>query len=63
MITLFFALNALFWGLMDHGMHCRLAARLGAKRCPPHMIHLLMGAVCFVIAVVAAQWTYLRNMV
>lgn len=58
-VVAFFAINALFWGLFDHGSHCRVAAMIGAKDCPPHSFHIILGLACFVIAVAIAQWGYL----
>jgi hypothetical protein len=57
-----FALNALFWGLYPHGTHCRFAAALGVSKCPSHWVHISFGVVSFIIAVVIAQWSFIRHM-
>ena len=58
LLVAFLAVNALFWGLWPHSAHCGVAATLGIADCPSHMIHLAIGLVFFVLAVVVAQWGY-----
>lgn len=55
-VVAFFAVNALFWGLFPHREHCRLAAAFGIKKCPSHWLHIGIGIISFLIAVVIAQW-------
>lgn len=52
--------NALFWGLMPHKVHCEFV-NMFTKSCPSHNIHLLMGVVSFLLAVLVAQWDHLKN--
>lgn len=54
--TILFAANALFWGLGPHSAHCRVAASLGMTTCVPHIYHIVMGVIFFVVAVLFAQW-------
>lgn len=61
-IVLFFAVNALFWGLFSHAAHCKLAGAFGVKQCPPHIVHLVIGLVSFIAAVAVAQWGYLSHL-
>lgn len=56
---LFFALNALFWGLFPHQAHCKVASIFNVI-CPPHWVHLLTGIVSFFIAILIAQWGYVK---
>uniref|UniRef100_A0A6C0C7I9 Uncharacterized protein n=1 Tax=viral metagenome TaxID=1070528 RepID=A0A6C0C7I9_9ZZZZ len=63
LITLFFVLNAIFWGLATHSQHCNLASVFGLVNCPPHYIHLLMGVVSFVIAVYVQQRDYVNSLI
>ena len=58
-LTVFFAANALFWGLFPHSVHCKVAAASGIKSCPPHWMHLTIGFVSFLLAILAAQWGYI----
>jgi hypothetical protein len=58
-IVLFFALNALFWGLFPHEAHCTVASAFKIV-CPPHWVHLIMGILSFLIAVLIAQWGYVK---
>lgn len=53
--TLFFVINALFWGLWDHGTHCKIASAMGASTCPPHSVHIMFGIASFLVAVGIAQ--------
>lgn len=61
LVVAFLAANALFWGLWPHGAHCRVAGALGVRRCPPHWVHLLTGALSFLGALLVAQWGYLTH--
>ena len=60
-LTLFFLINAIFWGLYDHATHCKIAAMLGILKCPSHLVHILMGLVSFMIAIFIQQKTYLQR--
>tara|TARA_B100000575_G_scaffold185939_1_gene149727 strand:- start:267 stop:473 length:207 start_codon:yes stop_codon:yes gene_type:complete len=59
-ITTFFIINALFWGLASHASHCNLVAQFGAKGCLPHSIHILMGLISFIIAIYIQQKDYIN---
>lgn len=56
LVVVFLSINALFWGLFPHHVHCRFAASLGVTKCPSHWIHITMGVGCFLVAVLVAQW-------
>ena len=58
-LVVLLALNALFWGLADHGTHCKLAASVGMSNCSPHYVHLLIGLVSYLAAVGVQQRAYL----
>jgi len=53
-IVAFFAINALFWGLFPHDIHCKVAS-IFTDVCAPHTVHVSFGVLCFFIAVVIAQ--------
>ena len=55
LLVLFLIVNALFWGLFPHSIHCRLASYIGVQDCPSHWVHIGLGVVCFLAAVVVAQ--------
>ena len=58
LLTLFFIINALFWGLAAHKQHCYLASLFGMNKCPPHWIHVyVMGLGSFIIALYLKQGT------
>ena len=49
-------LNAIFWGLFPHSVHCKVAASFGVKQCPAHWIHVyVMGLLSFVLALYVQQ--------
>lgn len=58
-LVAFLTINAVFWSLFDHGTHCKVAARLGVRKCPSHWVHILSGAVFFLLAVLTSQWSYI----
>ena len=60
LLVALFAVNALFWGLMPHKVHCEIVSTV-SKTCPPHSVHIVMGLVAFFLAVVTAQWDYLTK--
>lgn len=63
-ITIFFIINAIFWGLASHAQHCSIADKLiPGKPCPPHWIHLLIGIISFIIAVSIQQWEYIQYII
>lgn len=56
LLILFFLANAIFWGLFPHSEHCKIASKLGIKKCPPHWIHVyVMGLGSFIVSL------YLKN--
>ncbi len=61
LLVAFLAVNALFWGLMPHKVHCDLVGMF-SNTCPSHTVHLVMGLIAFVLAVVFAQYDYLKAM-
>jgi len=60
-LVVFFAVNAIFWGLMPHSIHCDLVSQV-LPECPSHNIHIAMGVITFLIAVVFAQWEHLKRL-
>ena len=60
-LVIFFAVNALFWGLFPHEYHCKLATMF-INECPTHNLHLTLGVLSFIIAFVVAQFNYLKTL-
>jgi hypothetical protein len=60
-LVVFFAINAIFWSLFPHNIHCDVATMILPK-CPSHSSHLTIGLVSFIIAFVIAQYNYLKSM-
>lgn len=62
LVIVFLAVNALFWGLMPHSVHCKALAMVSSMKCPPHSVHLIMGVVFYFLALFVAQRDYLMKM-
>ncbi len=60
-LVVFFAINAIFWSLFPHEIHCYIATMIMPK-CPEHSIHLTIGLISFIVAFVIAQYDYLKSM-
>ncbi len=60
-LIVFFAINAIFWSLFPHDIHCNIV-KMVLSTCPPHHIHLMIGVVSFIIAFVVAQYDYLKSL-
>lgn len=56
LLVLFLTINAVFWGLFPHHTHCHVATTFGLQKCPSHWIHITMGLIFFVCAILTAQW-------
>ena len=56
-LVIFFALNALFWGLASHSKHCAIVP---GSKCLPHWAHIGIGFACFALAVFFAQRGYIE---
>lgn len=54
-------INALFWGLMPHSIHCDVMAKVTTIKCPPHIFHILFGIGSFLLAVILSQSDYFTN--
>ena len=48
-LIVFFAINAIFWGLFPHNMHCNLIHMIPIT-CPDHYVHLIIGLISFIFA-------------
>jgi len=54
----FFVVNAIFWALFPHSVHCNMLSELGVSKCPSHVVHVFMGIICFLIAVWIEQGNF-----
>lgn len=59
-LIVFFAINAVFWSLFPHNIHCDVA-NMVTNVCPAHSIHLTIGLVSFMIAFIISQYNYLKT--
>ena len=59
--VVFFVINAIFWGLMPHRLHCYVVDQFGIK-CSPHYVHMAMGALSFLMGMAISQSSYVYNM-
>jgi hypothetical protein len=60
LLLTFLILNALFWGLFNHEVHCQVVDEVSKVvnlkiECPEHKIHLLIGLISYVAAIYVAQ--------
>ena len=55
------AVNAVFWGLFPHSVHCKALAMVSTMKCPPHSVHIMTGVVCYFLAVFVSQRKYLMK--
>ena len=53
-LVVFLAINALFWGLFSHSVHCQVAALI-TNSCAPHYVHVSIGVICFLAAMAISQ--------
>lgn len=58
-VIIILILNALFWGLGNHQQHCKIASIFGISKCPPHYVHILIGVISFLSAILLAQYDYI----
>ena len=50
-LIIFFAINAIFWSLFPHSIHCKLANTF-LDVCPTHDIHLSIGIISSIFCAV-----------
>jgi hypothetical protein len=64
LLVVFFLLNAVFWGLFPHSTHCKTVSQLfgSSVKCPPHIVHLSFGVICFLLAILFAQQEYVISL-
>ncbi len=60
---IFLAVNAIFWSLFPHETHCKVVGMMTTAECPPHKVHLIIGVISFVLALVLAQYDYLKTLI
>lgn len=60
-LIVIFLLNAIFWGLYPHSSHCQVVSILGIMKCPSHWLHLSFGLISFIIAIIIAQWNFIKK--
>jgi hypothetical protein len=60
LFIVFFIINAIFWSLFPHRSHCEVVAHF-TKECPSHTVHLTFGIISFFVALIIAQYDYLKS--
>ena len=54
--------NALFWGLYPHNDDdCKMVELVGIKTCPSKFLHLGIGIIFYIFAILVAQQTYIQH--
>lgn len=56
-LIFFFSVNAIFWGLMPHSIHCSVVSSI-IPECPSHKIHIGFGIFSFIVATIIAQYKH-----
>jgi len=56
-------INGLFWSLATHSQHCALVKYFKISKCPGHEIHILMGVVSLLIAIVIKQRVFFSKFI
>jgi hypothetical protein len=59
---LFFLINAIFWSLFPHTVHCQVVENTFGMKCTPHIVHLSIGIISFLIAMYLAQKEYIHSL-
>jgi len=49
--------NSLFWGLYPHQDDCKIATLVGIHNCPSKYLHLGIGVMFYIFAILVAQQT------
>jgi hypothetical protein len=62
LLIVFFLVNAVFWGLFPHSSHCRFVSQFTDMRCPPHFVHISIGIISFLVAILLSQQEYVMEM-
>ena len=57
-LVIFLVANSIFWGLLRHSVHCSVISKIGISNCPSHVFHIIMGIICFLIAVRIRQGNF-----
>ncbi len=60
-LTIYFSLLAIFWGLFPYSIHCSVMSNFGFKYCPPHIIHVAIGIIFFIIAIFIRQGNFFNK--
>lgn len=55
LFTIFCIINVIFWGFFSHSQHCKLAAKFGIKKCPPHWVHVYVMSPVFLLLALYSQ--------
>ena len=61
-LIIFFAINAIFWSLFPHDIHCHFVQMISIE-CPSHTIHLSIGLISFLIAFIISQYDHLKTLI
>jgi hypothetical protein len=59
-LVAFLLINAVFWGLGHHDLHCQALSKVGVG-CVDHKYHVVLGIICFVAAAYVQQRRYFSN--
>ena len=55
-LSSFLIVNSLFWGLYPHTEKCAMGSFLGIERCPSFLVHLIIGIIFYIIAILIVHF-------
>ena len=61
LLTIYFAILAIFWGLLPYSVHCSVMSNIGIKECPSNIIHVAMGIIFFIVAIYIRQGNFFKS--
>ena len=62
-LVILLLINGLFWSLATHSEHCLLVSFFNIKKCPSHGIHITIGIISLLIAIIINQRNYFKKFI
>jgi hypothetical protein len=62
-LVILLVINGLFWSLATHSEHCSFARYFKIKKCPSHALHITIGVISLLIAIVIKQRSYFKKFI
>jgi len=62
-LVVLLVINGLFWSLATHSQHCALVKYFKISKCPGHEIHILIGIISLLIAILIKQRVFFSKFI